>query len=81
MPELFGTVQGSFFRAPEWVDTNKPAGTTSASKMGYTTSHWWKKYLTTQFFFLSPNLLWFTISVAVYILFPYDLESAKVCSF
>ena len=38
---------------------------------------WWVKLVTGYFLFFSPNLVWLTIALADYFLFPYDYEAAK----
>ena len=38
---------------------------------------WWLKLVTGYFLFFSPNLVWLTIALADYFLFPYDYEAAK----
>jgi len=79
---MFGLTDGSFYRAPLWVDLKKPAGATSYDKTGYgSTSFWWVKYLTLEFFFLSPQIVWSLVTILVYILFPYDILAAREWSF
>mmetsp|Transcript_96142 Transcript_96142/g.170628 ORF Transcript_96142/g.170628 Transcript_96142/m.170628 type:complete len:494 (+) Transcript_96142:67-1548(+) len=74
-----GTVQGSFFRAPLWVDEKKPAGTTSQEEpvkamQGKTLL---VNYSTGSFLFFSPALIWMSVALFDYFVFPYDLEAAK----
>jgi len=71
-----GTVGGSFFAAPGWVDQSKKPGHTSQAA---TYGSWLpvlRAYVTTAYFFYSPNLVWFLVAATVYLLFPYDLEAA-----
>jgi hypothetical protein len=35
---------------------------------------WWKSIVTLQGFFMSPNLVWLTIAVVMYLIVPYDLD-------
>jgi sterol desaturase/sphingolipid hydroxylase (fatty acid hydroxylase superfamily) len=74
-----GTVNGSFFEAPPWVDKEKAAGTTK--QMPPTWSAWGLGVVTLNSFFNSPNFVWFSITLANYLVFPYDFEAAKTWSF
>eukprot|EP00050_Salpingoeca_kvevrii_P006790 m.291675 g.291675 ORF g.291675 m.291675 type:complete len:458 (+) comp12501_c0_seq1:1-1374(+) len=76
MTGFAGTVDGSFFRAPEWVDLKKPPGHTSMTPV-YGNAGWWRDYITLNYFIFSPNIVWFAIAVATYVAFPYDLDAAK----
>jgi len=77
-----GLEKGSFFRAPSWVELSKPAGTTSINKSGYGESYfWWVKYLTLEFFFFSPQIVWSLVTILVYFLFPYDIPAARQWAF
>eukprot|EP01116_Phalansterium_solitarium_P023963 TRINITY_DN863_c0_g2_i2.p1 TRINITY_DN863_c0_g2~~TRINITY_DN863_c0_g2_i2.p1 ORF type:complete len:484 (-),score=157.39 TRINITY_DN863_c0_g2_i2:438-1889(-) len=78
--KIAGTVNGSFFAAPEWVDKEKPPGTTSQSVV-YGQPGWWIPLVTAQHMIWSPNLVWFLCTVVVYFAFPYDYEAAKTWSF
>ena len=74
-----GTENGSFFHPPAWVDPEKPAG---YSKQPVTTAKSSVLNIaSTNFFFNSPNFVWFSIVVLVYFAFPYDLEAAKTWKF
>ena len=84
---------GSFFETPGWVDKVQPAlfvvimkclllsqdkapGMTSQTP-AVAPPGWWVKLVTGYFLFFSPNLVWLTIALADYFLFPYDYEAAK----
>jgi sterol desaturase/sphingolipid hydroxylase (fatty acid hydroxylase superfamily) len=74
-----GLEGGKIFGSPQpgaWVDTAKPAGATSLLAW-YGCAGWWKPFLTQEAFFMSPNLPWFVIALATYLLFPYDLDAAR----
>mmetsp|Transcript_9529 Transcript_9529/g.18067 ORF Transcript_9529/g.18067 Transcript_9529/m.18067 type:complete len:511 (-) Transcript_9529:134-1666(-) len=67
---------GMFGFTPEWVDTKKPPGNSNQTEvLG------WKKTLHDavflRYFFMSPNLVWFSMALFVHAFFPYDIESAK----
>ena len=70
-----GTVNGSFFEAPTWIDKKKPAGATQQVPPPW--SSWAWAIITLQAFFNSPNFVWFSITLFNYLVFPYDLEAAK----
>jgi len=36
-----------------------------------------RNYVTTAFFFYSPNFVWFLVAAAMYVIFPYNFEAAK----
>jgi sterol desaturase/sphingolipid hydroxylase (fatty acid hydroxylase superfamily) len=74
---LGGTVQGSFFKAPEWVDLNLAPGRTNQAKVYGSWTNTFKSYATSAYFFYSPNLVWFLIAATTYYLFPYDFEAPK----
>lgn len=76
MEGFAGTVGGSFFRAPRWVDESKPPGATSQRK-SLEANPQWSSLLSGAFLVYSPNLVWLAIAVAVYFLFPYDFDAAK----
>lgn len=71
---LAGMTDGSFFKKPGWVDGEKPAGHTRQVPPPW--SKWAWAILTTQGFFLSPNLVWFAFAAFVYCVFPYDYSAA-----
>lgn len=66
---------------PGWHDPKKPAGHTSllkdpASGFGYhSTEGWWVPIVKLQALFLSPNLVWLVISLAMYFGMPYNLDA------
>lgn len=72
-----GTTKGSFFESPAWVDEKKAPGTTAQSKVYGSWSGVIRNYVTTGYFFYSPNLVWFVIALGTYILFPYDFKKAE----
>eukprot|EP00300_Choanocystis_sp_HF-7_P012229 c17800_g2_i1.p1 GENE.c17800_g2_i1~~c17800_g2_i1.p1 ORF type:complete len:432 (-),score=65.23 c17800_g2_i1:612-1907(-) len=74
---LLGTVDGSFFKAPTWVDMSKPPGTTSLNAVYGDVRKWLWSVITLQTFFMSPNCVWFLIALVTYVLFPYDFEAAR----
>eukprot|EP00466_Bigelowiella_natans_P002817 jgi/Bigna1/130471/aug1.11_g5179 len=76
MDGLAGTVDGSFFKAPKWVDQNKPPGATSQAKELEKVPRW-GEILTGYEFIFSPNLVWLAFAVFDHWVFPYDLEAAK----
>jgi hypothetical protein len=70
-----GTVEGSFFKPPHFVDTKKTPGGSSLSKSLPDIKQLVRSYLSGSFFFFSPNFLWFSIAVSVSIAFPYDFDA------
>jgi hypothetical protein len=54
-----GVEGGKWYGAshPGWQDASKPAGHTSQLPI-YGQPGWWKSTLTTESFFMSPNLVW-----------------------
>ena len=71
-----GTVQGSFFRPPAFVDVDKPAGATSLKAVVPDMHSMLKGYISLQYFFFSPNFVWFVIAAMVYVVFPYDTQAS-----
>merc|ERR1719336_2665460 len=67
---------GSFFETPAWVDKEKAPGMTSQAG-AVAPPGWWVKLVTGKFLFFSPNLVWLTIALIDYFLFPYDYEAAR----
>lgn len=67
---------GSFFEAPKWVDKKKAPGTTSQTE-AVAPPGWWIDLATGKFLFFSPNLVWLSIALVDYFLFPYDFQAAK----
>eukprot|EP00937_MAST-01D_sp_MAST-1D-sp2_P006630 g6630.t1 len=76
MSGFAGTVRGSFFEAPEWVDRNKAPGTTSQASV-YAQPGWWHDLASGKFLPFSPNLVWLAIALLDYVLFPYDFAAAR----
>ena len=68
---------GSFFESPAWVDPGLAPGLTSQDPVVPPQPGWWRPFLTGEFLFFSPNLVWLTIALAVYAIFPYDLQAAQ----
>jgi len=72
---LAGTVKGSFFRSPKWVNNLQPPGMTDQTKSlleeNPFAGFFWGSHI-----IFSPNLIWLTISLVVYFAFPYDLDMA-----
>ena len=66
---------------PGWHDPKKPAGHTSllkddATGFGYhSTEGWWVPIVKLHALFLSPNLVWLVISLAMYFAVPYNLDA------
>eukprot|EP00041_Stephanoeca_diplocostata_P013847 m.246154 g.246154 ORF g.246154 m.246154 type:complete len:433 (+) comp19488_c0_seq2:184-1482(+) len=73
---IAGTVDGSFFKAPGWVDLQKAPGTTKQQPAAW--GPLLKKLLTGQGIIFSPNLVWLLAATVDYVFFPYDLERGKV---
>ena len=71
-----GTVGGSFFRAPPWVDEAKPPGTSSQAAAFCKSPEWWAHAFSGYSLFFSPNLVWLLIALLDYAVFPYDLPGA-----
>lgn len=73
---IAGTVGGSFFRPPGWVDLKKEPGTTPQKPASWDglVAGW----LRMRHLVFSPNLVWLLFSIVIYVAFPYDFEAAKV---
>ena len=67
---------GSFFETPKWVDKSKAPGLTS-QEPAVAPPGWWIDLVTGKFLFFSPNLVWLTIALFDYFVFPYDFQAAK----
>lgn len=82
---LFGMTEFSYFSAPSWVDKSKAPGRSSLSGAhgGPVGSwrDWFRGVWNFQFFFFSPNFVWFAVACCVYVLAPYDFEAAKSLAF
>ena len=63
-----------FGRSPTWVDTSLPPGTTSQPepKLDMTKV---LEIVSGYSIVFSPNLIWFTISILIYVYAPYNIES------
>lgn len=65
-----GLVQGThLFGNPSYVDPKKAPGDTPVPVDG---GSWWVPYVTGEFIYASPNLVWLIMAVLVYFVFPYD---------
>lgn len=71
-----GMVDFSLSSAPSWVDLSLSPGTTSQTEMYLENPKLWP-LLSGHSIIFSPNLVWLTITVLVYILAPYDMELAR----
>jgi hypothetical protein len=81
---LFGVSPTGKLFSPEhpgWHDPKRAPGATPllrddvTGRGFHTTSGWWYPIVTLQALFLSPNLVWLAISLAMYIGVPYELEA------
>ena len=70
---------GSFFEAPAWVDKARAPGQTSQTE-AVAPPGWWVELLTGRFLFFSPNLVWLSVALANYFLFPYDFQAGRSLS-
>lgn len=73
-----GTVDGSFFKAPTWIDLKKQPGTTPQTPLGW--SKWFWGAVSGRSLIYSPNAIWLSFAIMDYLVFPYDLNSAKAWS-
>eukprot|EP00811_Abedinium_folium_P034029 NODE_6947_length_1622_cov_14.913712.p1 GENE.NODE_6947_length_1622_cov_14.913712~~NODE_6947_length_1622_cov_14.913712.p1 ORF type:complete len:424 (+),score=60.42 NODE_6947_length_1622_cov_14.913712:99-1370(+) len=71
-----GTNDGSFFKAPRWVDQEKAPGMTRQVLSTWSALAW--NVATCRHLIYSPNLVWFSITLLVYVVFPYDMALAQV---
>eukprot|EP01064_Diplonema_japonicum_P037933 TRINITY_DN9040_c0_g1_i1.p1 TRINITY_DN9040_c0_g1~~TRINITY_DN9040_c0_g1_i1.p1 ORF type:complete len:469 (+),score=43.68 TRINITY_DN9040_c0_g1_i1:53-1408(+) len=73
---FLGTVNGSFFKAPLWVDHEKEPGYTSMQPI-----LWQQNWLLDMFnpfkWLWSVVPIWCAVTAFVYIVFPYDLDSQE----
>ena len=67
---------GSFFETPGWVDKTKPPGMTYQKDV-VAPPGWWIDFVTGKFLFFSPTLIWLSIALLDYFLFPYNLQAAR----
>ena len=66
---------GLFGVLPAWVDGSKAPGTTSQmSELGFSATM--RNIVTLRYFFLSPNLVWFSMACCMHLLFPYAIDQA-----
>ena len=72
---LGGTVGGSFFAAPRWVDLSLVPGQTDETAVVRDMD--WLSYCTGKFLFFSPNLVWLAIALLDYFIFPFNYAAAK----
>uniref|UniRef100_A0A6S7ZRJ7 Fatty acid hydroxylase domain-containing protein n=2 Tax=Aplanochytrium stocchinoi TaxID=215587 RepID=A0A6S7ZRJ7_9STRA len=73
---FLGTVDGSFFKAPKWVDLTKPPGTTDQSIPLQDAPDFWGMINGKNLFF-TPNGVFFLLSVFVYMCFPYSYDNTE----
>lgn len=71
-----GMIDFSLFKAPGWVDTSLPPGTTSQLESYLENPKIWT-IVSGYYIIFSPNLVWFTIAALIYVLAPYDMELAR----
>eukprot|EP00933_Yihiella_yeosuensis_P039574 TRINITY_DN33639_c0_g1_i1.p1 TRINITY_DN33639_c0_g1~~TRINITY_DN33639_c0_g1_i1.p1 ORF type:complete len:491 (-),score=48.52 TRINITY_DN33639_c0_g1_i1:90-1562(-) len=71
-----GLPEGGFFGCFAWIEETKPPGHTSQAEMLSFRSSM-RSLFTLSYFLFSPNLIWFSIALAWYACFPYDLASAS----
>jgi sterol desaturase/sphingolipid hydroxylase (fatty acid hydroxylase superfamily) len=71
-----GMVDFSLFKAPLWVDLTLPPGTTSQLEMYLSNPKLWS-ILTGHSIVFSPNLVWFSIALSIYVLAPYDYDKMR----
>ena len=77
---LAGVRKGGLFRvtAP-WVNTKLPPGHSSQTQtLGLRSTL--INIATLNYLFMSPNLVWLAIAVAIYVVFPYDIAAAGAAS-
>lgn len=66
---------GLFGVLPAWVDGSKAPGTTSqTSELGFGATM--RNIVTLRYFFLSPNLVWFSMACGMHLIFPYAIDQA-----
>lgn len=73
----FAGVNGKFFGGlPAWVNASARPGYTSQTEfLGWKSTLW--QTTTLQYFFFSPNLLWFLSALALWVVFPYDIDAFR----
>jgi sterol desaturase/sphingolipid hydroxylase (fatty acid hydroxylase superfamily) len=77
-PDGFGgiSVQGVFKSLPAWINKDLSPGTTDqTNELGWSTTK--SSILRLQYFFFSPNLVWFCMALSIHMFVPYPIEEAK----
>eukprot|EP01063_Lacrimia_lanifica_P006317 TRINITY_DN1381_c0_g1_i2.p1 TRINITY_DN1381_c0_g1~~TRINITY_DN1381_c0_g1_i2.p1 ORF type:complete len:511 (+),score=232.11 TRINITY_DN1381_c0_g1_i2:57-1589(+) len=72
-----GTTEGSFFRAPLYVDLDKKPGYTAQPVPTPIGLRWFAELWNPVKYVWSVNLIWFACCVAIYVLHPYDFEDPR----
>ena len=68
---------GIFGTLPAWVDAKlAPGYSDQTNELGFRKTL--RSCLTLGFFFMSPNLTWFTIALSMHCCFPYPIEEARM---
>ena len=77
-PEGLGGIYGGriFGTCAPWVDLKKAPGHTSQKEL-LSVPNALLQMLTARSFFMSPNLIWFFMTIFVWVYEPYDLEAAS----
>lgn len=70
-----GLLNGHLFGNPSYVNPSKAPGETPVEL----DTRWWLPYLTGEFIYNSPNLVWLCIAVLTYFAFPYDRALENGC--
>jgi len=71
-----GISSNGFFSSPAWVNEKlRPGETDQTSMLSLETSV--KEIVSLRYMFWSPNLVWLAISLAAYIVFPYNIDAAR----
>ena len=74
---IAGTTKGSFFgHTPSFVNNAKLPGTSTQILIAW--KKWFISSLSFRHMLWSPNLIWFLMACFTFILFPYNMEQAKV---
>ena len=69
-------IAGTFGTTPQWVDTKlKPGASSQTKELGFAKTMHSITHL--EYFIWSPNLVWFTMALAIHVFFPYPIEEAK----
>ena len=68
--------KGLFDTTPDWVDIKQAPGTSSqTTTLGLATTI--RNVTRLNYFFWSPNLVWFAMALSVHAFFPYDIAAAR----